>query len=1195
MAVRSPLFDIFDPYDQLTAGLLPEADEEIDPIGLIPVKRRPQISDLMPEEEKTSLLRSLANMGASGVTGLGWILDTPGAMARGLLSGGPTKAFSALWENSDDRVTGRELLRQYGMVGDEDNWGNFAGGIAAEFLTDPLTIVNPLAILGRGAYTSAGRALQRSGVLDNAALVARRNDMGVREMLRRPAREILDMSGDPEAYRKFSDAARGKRLDAEALLNRPAASLFEVRVPGTERGVALGTGAFGNRVARGLDDFGESLTTNPYTAPVVNRVTAAFDPTVMGEIDPARQWRNREAWDESLRNERDLLEWVTQRQRAANKVGEFNGFTFNSPRIQAAIRDTIEAKMDPERVAQLIDQEAVSALDAVPEWRAWRDDVADRLSQSQERRRQFGLESPTARSTEDTGFFPSQSVWFNNPEAPNLPNRIGRRQRQYDTGRRVLNLDDVVGFARDPKTDIERRSETFRRLMGGDFGRQLQDRMVAADDVALPGILDEAFAALGLEAPFSKLTVRYDGDLTDLRGFDDALADTTISASQRRELERARQQLVDRQAALKVQLGDTLRQADRQFSSANMGLFDQSTVNDVVRYGLGQARSEANARVIIDDLLANASPLPANAVPGGGQLNLLEAAEGIGFNRSDLAEVLRGRLGEGVDVGALSVNERVIENLKRLSPARARQERGSLGKLWDTYTNAFKIGALANPAYHTRNLYSGYLSTLMSGNANPVTSALDWYAGRQAGMGNYTERGLFGLMPSLADRLQQAPRYAGMGRDEAVDLFLQEAARNRLGGGLVDEAEGVVEQAAKGLYPGADASDPVRYFGQDGLLYDPSRTWRDWLTVRGVDWGGVLSDRPAPARTTNPLLQMHERVGKQVEDANRYGTYLTQLRAGASPDAAARQVFRTQVDYSPRAFTDFERQLKRLVPFYSYTRGIAPSVVENLLYRPGGLQSNTVRAISRASAPSEDSFVPEYLRQSAAIPLPGAPAENLQRFLTNIDLPYEGLVNLFSPGIGNTGTQRLVDAGQKTGMNLLGMLNPLIKAPLEMVLNRQLYTGRELSDLYSSWESAVSREYGPLARSAEQVFVNLPGGSRINSIVRTAADSRLSTAERAQKLLINNLLGVKVTDVDQERTKRLAARETLDDLLSTTPGVRTYENITVPEDVLRSMPREQQQMYLLYKVIQSEAAKRARDKKKAQTALDPLQVLGVIQ
>jgi hypothetical protein len=63
--------------------------------------------------------------------------------------------------------------------------------------------------------------------------------------------------------------------------------------------------------------------------------------------------------------------------------------------------------------------------------------------------------------------------------------------------------------------------------------------------------------------------------------------------------------------------------------------------------------------------------------------------------------------------------------------------------------------------------------------------------------------------------------------------------------------------------------------------------------------------------------------------------------------------------------------------------------------------------------------------------------------------------------------------------------------------------------------------------------------------------------------------------------------------LETTPGVRTYENITVPDDALRSMPEDQRKLYLLYRILQSDAAKRARERKK--TALDPLEVLGAVR
>jgi hypothetical protein len=48
----------------------------------------------------------------------------------------------------------------------------------------------------------------------------------------------------------------------------------------------------------------------------------------------------------------------------------------------------------------------------------------------------------------------------------------------------------------------------------------------------------------------------------------------------------------------------------------------------------------------------------------------------------------------------------------------------------------------------------------------------------------------------------------------------------------------------------------------------------------------------------------------------------------------------------------------------------------------------------------------------------------------------------------------------------------------------------------------------------------------------------------------------------------------------------------VPDDVLRRMPEQQRRMYLLYRIIQSEAAKKARERK--QTAMDPMELLGVV-
>jgi hypothetical protein len=46
------------------------------------------------------------------------------------------------------------------------------------------------------------------------------------------------------------------------------------------------------------------------------------------------------------------------------------------------------------------------------------------------------------------------------------------------------------------------------------------------------------------------------------------------------------------------------------------------------------------------------------------------------------------------------------------------------------------------------------------------------------------------------------------------------------------------------------------------------------------------------------------------------------------------------------------------------------------------------------------------------------------------------------------------------------------------------------------------------------------------------------------------------------------------------PGVRKFENISVPPEVQELMSPEQKKQYLLYRILQGEAAKRAREKKK---------------
>jgi hypothetical protein len=125
--------------------------------------------------------------------------------------------------------------------------------------------------------------------------------------------------------------------------------------------------------------------------------------------------------------------------------------------------------------------------------------------------------------------------------------------------------------------------------------------------------------------------------------------------------------------------------------------------------------------------------------------------------------------------------------------------------------------------------------------------------------------------------------------------------------------------------------------------------------------------------------------------------------------------------------------------------------------------------------------------------------------------------------------------------------------------------------------------------------MNAPGGSTALGLFRTAVDNRLSPAERAFKILINNTTGLRVTDRDLEKSKGQAARQVLTQLLKATPGVRSYENLSVPDEALAQMTPEQRDMYLLYRTLQLDASRAARERKKEASALDPLQVLGAVR
>lgn len=1194
---RSPLFDIYDPLGTINnralLGLLPqEDDEDTEIIGAFERPRSATISDLMPQEEKQGWLRKLANAGTSGLAGLGWILDTPGAVVRGTLAEGPVKGLSALWETSDDRVTGRELLRKYKMIGEEDTWGNFAGSLAAEALLDPTTYMSfgLNQFLGKGAKTISGKAAQKAGLLEDFGLYARNvKEMGEREALRKStARELIERL--PESDRSLAQTrfeSFGGKLDD------PLARMNRIGVPFLEQGATdLYGEAFGDWAAKAADTLGESAATNRFTGPVVNRMTAAFDKDVLGVTDYDQQWEARAISSarakRAAKDRARLAELQFDAETALNKSGR----SLNDADISRELRKYWELgneAVDPS-LSDVMNIPEVGKLRAF--WEGYRDEA---LAEAQK----LGMPIEEFRSRAGTQFVSRQQLGFDLPQLPEYPEGVvpaERLKRVRRRGASIVDVSDAMGKRRD-YTDVYGGTDTLNRMS---LDADLQDRLRKATPQEARGILGDWAAknnegrglydwiddqdpdtgefifsapSLGKDHPLVKQREALKADISRAA----AAGDDETAARLSDELGAVEKQIpgATREAykdSLNADLGDLMRSLDPQHAAKGKPIFGQNVFNEISGYTLKRGEAETDADMLLSFLKDRVESQAAKDTVGGVNYTAQDTLKKLGLTGDNAESVLAERL--GVDsLDNISFNKKYIDDwAKVVDRGRLPQELSAPMEAYDNFTKSFKTLALLWPARYVRDLYSGAFASA----SKKAFSPKDWFVGGRIRKGNYK---------NLPDMLRDLPDYRGLSDEQIVRKFLVDGAEQGLGTStFADETlSGASGSQLREMYPGA-AKPTWSDIGR--RAYNPDRTWSE----------AIRDFNPFAVRTSggnrNPVLELGDRAAETTDAMNRYGTYLNQVRKGVAPSEARRIADLTQVNY--RNNTNFENDvLKRIAPFYSYTRGIMPFIADQVIDNPQGLTGQSIRAVTRASQPSEDTFIPEYLRQSAAIPIPaelgGNPGGNLQRFLTQVDLPYESTVNLFSPGVGNDLFSTVSDTARKTALNLLGQTNPLIKGPLELATNRQFFSGRQLSDLYSMLEQPL----GAPGRVLEQVISNAPGGSRLLGTTRQIMDDRISAEDKATKLLVNTLLGVKLQDVDQERTKRLAARNMLNELLETTPGVRTYENITVPDEVLQRMPENQRKQYLLYRILQAEAAKRAREKKKQEAALDPLQVLGV--
>lgn len=566
-----------------------------------------------------------------------------------------------------------------------------------------------------------------------------------------------------------------------------------------------------------------------------------------------------------------------------------------------------------------------------------------------------------------------------------------------------------------------------------------------------------------------------------------------------------------------------IRTKGEGFFKNDANLFGADVTKNHYTYLNGMNQGIANMDAVHSFLHANLNDL--HGVP------LSEAFQTIGMKPQEALAYFTGKFGP--NAANMMVPKDVVDAAR--SVVQKSTSKSWMGQIADSMIQMFKRNlTLPFPAFHVRNWYSGQWMNMAS---NLIQSPADLAKYRQA----YGE-----AMQIVGDQAKH--------RDIITEMLMHRAIPLEFGARDVDLLSDVVKQP----FPenlGMASINPLKTAKNVGATL--GRETMAGFAARRAEGKGVI--RSALGGAYGALHETGAEAAKQIEYLNRAPMYLYLRKQGWTAEAAAAKVRELQIDYSD--LTPFEKSaMKRVVPFYSFTRKAVPEMIKQVFERPGGVTAQTIRASNIGR--NEGDFIPAYIGEGMSVPI----GDN--SYLSQLGLPTDNFSDLAATGPSLYGTVR------RTLQKLGSQTAPPIKGLAELTTGRNLFTGKDLTDLYQSPTNSVL---------ANQLLSAFTPGSRYFSVARTLGDERKTPLTRA----LNTLTGVKISTPSGgfERQKDYAAKKIMEEILREQPGLAMSTDLYVKEGQKLS-PRAEE-LYRAYRgvIAKQEKAKREKKKQKQKAAL----------
>lgn len=1213
-----------------------------------------------------SVLTQISRSALGGLSRIGNFLDLPGSMVRDTLA--LKNPFDQLLSptTAENRTSGRDLLRQYGLAGRRDNYGNFFGGVGAEIALDPLTYLT----FGGSALSKGGQAAKKLGILDDAlrARVGRRAlldppaaaastatsrlgrvaERAVPGRLRQAGKVFRDSTQKvvgPRTARSNTTLAEaleltGKSTDdvrkvvgtenVDKLLRQPLGGAAAVQLPfGSSRKVV--NGAVGETINRTMDIAGNLVT---FSSPV-RHLIPLFNKAARG-----------------AHTEEGIKSAIMQTHAQARASQELR---VNLVKMLKPIDDAFENASDLENLTReawdYLEDTTAEGIEHSPEFAGIRQHLDELKQTSREMR---DLENAVGIDTKQLDdlvneYFPRLRQFFDRKhrESTGRPfsmnathtNQIGRKIRNVKTS-------DVNEMSVDPEfsglkhSDSYDGRESFRAFQKKYAGRLPSDALDAEskriwaeatqrteNEIAeRTGRRRDTPKDWGDETPPQSLSPTTPPDDLTPDNVGDYLNSLTNEDQRRAVAAVLREQPEFRSAVDKVMAGpspaspaaaaaaaseqaipttselDAIRseaavegvhtndavremlekaeqahQQDRDLFNTIVGLDPRHAEEKVPLYNTNpveavfrrvesgnQAIAAANAAY---HLAAERAVVAAHIedIPAG-HVSLRDTLEAIGLNPTmaedhifnnvldsqivgkvdDALADIADEVPAGARIGALHVPQHIADEIQRVVTHYSGDEVFSpIADAFDKVTNLFKGGVTSIfPAFHVRNLLSGQAQNYF-GEAFSVKSVQE--------IARFHKDGVI-------KGLQEIDMFKGMSDKESTRAFAELAYAHGLVGnqGWLNEILG-------------DIPDRVPLASE--IPAGPSTNFRNYKTARQAP----IKERWNPLNTRGVSGESNKFVlgalgqdwGNMAENMNRLAPFYKLLQDGATPGAAAMQVKMLQVDYSQ--LSKFERTfMRRLFPFYSFTRGVTPSIVKMLAEQPGGRMGQFIRG-ARLAKGDQSNVMPDYVAETAAIPLGQGP-EGDDQYLTGFGLMMEDPFSFVGGGFRNAALE---------GMS---RMNPLIKGPLEFATGTTFFQrgpngGRPLTDLDPTLGRLLANVTGrsepvPTPQALEAVIGNSPL-ARTLTTARGLTDSRKSITSRA----LNVLTGMKVSTVS-ESSQDAILRERAADIMRQLGGLE-FTRSYAPDELLESLSPNKAEALQQLQDFMNLLAARAKARKEA--------------